>query len=307
MILVTGCTGFLGKRVCRLLEKKRLAFTGTSLSRGLDLRERQATIDFFVKTKPEFVLNCAAFVGGIQFGLKHPAELFHNNLHMTLNLLEAAKASGVRRMVNPISNCAYPGAATYFKEDEFWNGPLHESVLVYGFARKASWIGAWAYQKQYGLDVLNLILPNMYGPEDHFEEERSHVLGALIMKIIRAKQKGESSVVIWGSGKPVREWLHIDDGAEALVRGMEVASSIDPINIGVGKGISVMELATLIKETVGFEGQLVLDESKPDGALCKTMDGARGARHFAWQPTRKFRQGVADTVAWYIEHGAKNG
>ncbi len=307
MILVTGCTGFLGKRVCRLLEEKRLEFTGTSLSLGVDLRDRRATLDFFEKAKPEFVLNCAAFVGGIQFGLKHSAELFHNNLHMTLNLLEAAKQSGVKRVVNPISNCAYPGAATFFKEDEFWNGPLHESVLVYGFARKASWVGAWAYQKQYGLDALNLILSNMYGPEDHFEEERSHALGALVMKIVRAKQKGEPRVVVWGSGKPVREWLHIDDGAEAMVRGMEVAACVDPINIGVGKGISVIDLATMIKEAAGYEGRLVLDETKPDGAPYKTVDGSRGERHFGWRPSRDFKKGVADTVAWYIKNGAKHG
>lgn len=307
MILVTGCTGFLGKRVCRLLTSAGKPFVGTSLSQGLDLRDRQATIDFFQRTKPEYVLNCAAYVGGIQFGYKHPAELFHNNLHMTLNLLEAAALTKVKRIVNPISNCAYPGAATFFKEEEFWDGPLHESVLVYGFARKASWVGAWAYHKQYGLDVLNLIFSNMYGPEDHFEEERSHALGALIMKMVRAKQKREPEVVIWGSGKPVREWLHVDDGAEAMVRGMGVSPSVDPLNIGVGKGISVMEMAEMIKELAGYEGKLVLDPSKPDGAPHKTVDGSKGARHFGWQPGRNFRQGVAEAIEWYIKNGAKHG
>ena len=137
MILVTGCTGFLGKRVCRQLESKGIPYLGTSRQTGLDLRDRQATLAFFADKQPTQVLNCAAFVGGIQFGYKHPAELFHNNLQMTLNLLEAAHTNQVQRIVNPISNCAYPGAATFFKEDEFWDGPLHESVMVYGFARKA--------------------------------------------------------------------------------------------------------------------------------------------------------------------------
>lgn len=307
MILVTGCTGFLGKRVCRQLDANGIPYLGTSRQTGLDLCDRQATLAFFADKKPTKVLNCAAFVGGIQFGYKYPAELFHNNLQMTLNLLEAAQTNKVQRIVNPISNCAYPGAATFFKEDEFWDGPLHESVMVYGFVRKASWVGAWAYAKQHGLDVVNLILSNMYGPEDHFEEERSHALGALIMKIVRAKETAQKKVIVWGSGKPVREWLHVDDGAEAMVRALEVAPALEPINIGIGKGISIFETATLIKELVGYEGELVLDPSKPDGAPYKTVDGSRGAKHFGWSPQRDFKQGVASAIKWYVEQGVTHG
>jgi len=307
MILVTGSTGFLGKRVCRRLDDLGLAYSGVSLRNGPDLRDRQATLAFFDSTRPEKVINCAAFVGGIQFGYKHPAELFHNNMHMTLNLLEAAHKSRTQRIVNPISNCAYPGAATLFKEDEFWDGPLHESVMVYGFARKASWVGAWAYAKQYGLDAVNLILSNMYGPEDHFEEERSHALGALIMKIVRAKQLEQPQVVVWGSGKPVREWLHVDDGAEAMIRGLDAPPTLEPLNIGVGKGISIIEMALLVKELVGYEGQLVLDESRQDGAPYKTVDGSRGAKHLGWQPVRDFRTGVADVIDWYLKNGVQHG
>lgn len=303
MILVTGATGFLGKRVCRQLDQQQLAYQATSLSMGLDLRDRAATLEYFRQYRPEYVLNCAAYVGGIQFGYKHPGELFANNLQITLNLLEAARETGVKRIVNPISNCAYPGEATFFKEDEFWNGPLHESVMVYGFVRKASWVGSWAYAKQYGLDVLNIILSNMYGPEDHFEEERSHALGALIMKFVRAKQNKESQVVVWGSGKPVREWLHVDDGAEAMIRGLSVGTTTEPINIGIGKGISILDMAVLIKELVGYEGELLLDPSKPDGAPHKTVDGSRGERHFGWKPSRGFRQGVEETIKWYIQQG----
>jgi GDP-L-fucose synthase len=303
MIVVTGSTGFLGKRVCRLLDAKGLEYTATSLSKGLDLRDRDATLRYFEEVRPQYILNCAAYVGGIQFGYKHPAELFNNNLHMTLNLLEAANNSKVARIVNPISNCAYPGEATIFREDEFWNGPLHESVMVYGFVRKASWVGSWAYAKQHGLDVINLILSNMYGPEDHFEEERSHALGALIMKIVRAKREERPEVVIWGSGTPVREWLHVDDGAEAMVRALDVAPTVDPINIGVGQGISILELAEIIKDMAGYEGALVLDPSKPDGAPYKTVDGSRGKRHFGWGPSREFKAGIADAIEWYQKNG----
>lgn len=303
MILVTGASGFLGKRVCKRLTDCGLSFAATSLSLGVDLRDANATQDLFNQVRPLKVINCAAYVGGIQFGYKHSAELFHNNLLMTLNLLAASKEVGVQRIVNPISNCAYPANSMLFKEDEFWNGPLHESVLVYGFVRKASWVGALAYQQQYGLDVINLILSNMYGPEDHFDEERSHALGALIMKIVRAKRDGQSEVIVWGSGKPVREWLHVDDGAEAMIRGLNAPTSLDPINIGIGQGISIWDMAVMIKDFVGYEGGLLLDPSKPDGAPYKTVDGSRGGAILGWQPSRSLHQGIKDTINWYMLHG----
>ena len=181
---------------------------------------------------------------------------------------------------------------------------MHESVMVYGFARKASWVGSWAYAQQYDLNVINLILSNMYGPEDHFEEERSHALGELIMKIVRAKQTGEEKVVVWGSGKPVRKWLHVDDGAEAMVRAMDVDPCVDPLNIGVGKGISVWEMATLIKDLVGYKGELVLDTSKPDGAPYKTVDGGRGMQNLGWALQRDFKKGVAGAIKCHMENGA---
>ncbi len=302
MILVTGATGFLGKRVCKKLEEKGVKFVKTSLSLGTDLRNKEEVFKLFGEVKPEYVLNCAAYVGGIQFGYKHPAELFTNNLLMTINLLEACKEFGVKRIVNPISNCAYPAKATLFKEDEFWDGALHESVMVYGFARKASWIGSWGYAKQYGVDSINLILSNMYGPEDHFEEERSHALGALIMKFVKAKENNEPFVNVWGSGKPVREWLHVDDGAEAMVRGLNVESHIEPINIGVAKGISIIEMAEFIKKHTGYKGEIKLDPTKPDGAPYKTVDGSKGAKLLNWKPTIDFDNGVKDTIEWYLNN-----
>jgi GDP-L-fucose synthase len=255
------------------------------------------------QVQPDYVLNCAAYVGGIQFGLKHPAELFHNNLMMTLNLLEASKLSNVKRIVNPISNCAYPGEATFFKEKEFWNGPLHDSVMVYGFVRKASWVGSWAYAKQYNLDTINLILSNMYGPEDHFDEERSHALGALIMKIVHAKENSKSEVVVWGTGNPIREWLHVDDAAKAMVQAININSSLDPINIGIGIGTSISDTAEIIKDLVGYKGKLLFDTTKLDGAPCKIVDGSKGLLYFGWQPNRKFKQGIAETIEWYMNNG----
>jgi GDP-L-fucose synthase len=302
MILVTGATGFLGKRVCKKLDERGLAYEKTSLSLGTDLRDRTQTFSLFEKVKPEYVLHCAAYVGGIQFGLKHTAEMFSNNLMMSINLFEACHEFGVKRLVNPISNCSYPAKANLFKEDEYWDGPLHDSVFTYGFVRKASFVGAQAYAKQYGQDTVNIVLSNMYGPEDHFQEERSHAMGALIMKMVKAKRENLPEVVVWGTGKPVREWLHIDDGAEAMVRSMNIPATEQLLNIGVASGISIKEMAEIIQKEVGYTGKLVFDTSKMDGDPYKTVDGSRAAKVFGWSPEISLEQGIHDTVKWYMEN-----
>lgn len=301
-ILVTGASGFLGKRVCKKLDEKNLNYSGTSLSMGVDLRDKKQTFKFFERIKPDYVLNCASYVGGIQYGYKYPVELFHNNLLMNVILLEAIREFKIERLVNPISNCVYPADATLFKEKEMWNGAMHESVHVYGFVRKSLIIGAWAYHQQYELDIINIILSNMYGPEDHFEEERSHALGALIMKFVKAKEKNEPFVSIWGSGKPVREWLHVDDGAEAMIRSIYIEKHIEPINIGMAQGISVYDLARMIRKYVQYEGEIRLDPTRPDGAAFKTVDGSKGEKILSWKPQIDFEQGVKDTILWYIQN-----
>jgi len=305
MILVTGATGFLGKRVCRKLEERGFAFTPTSLSLGTDLRDLDKTMELFQKVHPQTVLNCASFVGGIQFGLKYPADIFRNNMPMIANLFEAAHRAGVERVVNPISNCVYPAQLTLFEESRFWDGPLHESVMVYGLLRKISWAGAWAYERQYGLQTVNLILSNMYGPEDHFEEERSHALGALVMKFIEAKRAGQPQVTVWGTGKPVREWLYVDDGAEAMIRAIDCPFDLGPVNVGVAEGVSIAELAQRICDIVGYEGEIVFDTTKPDGAAYKTVDGSHGKALLGWSPEVGLDEGLRRTVAWYLESTAE--
>ena len=300
MILVTGATGFLGTRVCRRLDALGLAYERTSLSLGTDLRDRSAAIALFERVGARKVLHCASFVGGIQYGYKYPADIFSNNLPMIANVFEAARLTGVQRIVNPISNCVYPAHLTLFREEELWDGPLHESVMVYGLARKISWAGAWAYHRQYGLDTVNLILSNMYGPEDHFEAERSHALSALVKKFADAKREGAPEVVVWGTGTPVREWLYVDDGAEAMIRALDCEATEEPVNVGVAQGVSVKELAETIGRRVGFEGKIVYDTTKPDGAPYKTVDGARGAALLGWTPPTSLETGIDETVKWYL-------
>lgn len=304
MILVLGASGFLGKRLVLALEEAGRNVVKSSLSLGVDLRQESEVCTLFDEVKPDFVMNCASFVGGIQWGLRRSADIFDNNIRMIANVYKSAQRVGVKRIVNPISNCVYPARASFFREGEIWDGALHETVEIYGLLRKLSWAGAKAYGKQYGLDTINLVFSNMYGPEDHFEEERSHALGALIMKIVRAKQQGQPEVIIWGTGTPVREWLYVDDAAHAMIKALDLEPTDAFINIGVGKGISVWDMAQKIRQIVGFEGKLTLDPSKPDGAPYKTVDGSKGKSLMKWQPETIFETGLEQTIRWYLNDSA---
>ncbi|MFA6329456.1 MAG: NAD-dependent epimerase/dehydratase family protein [Candidatus Micrarchaeia archaeon] len=302
-IFVAGGTGFLGSRVTKRLDELGWNYITTSKSKGVDFRNLKELDKYFAKEKPDVVINCAAYVGGIQFGLKHEGEIFFNNLLMSTNLMECARIRGVRKIINPLSNCSYPNVTNKtFKEEEWWDGPLHDSVMVYGFAKKATWMQAYAYSRQYGMNFTNFLVPNMYGPGDHFEEERSHALGALIMKIVKAKQKGEPQVTVWGSGKPVREWLYIDDCVEAFMRALEKDTPVEPINLGQGTGISIGDLAEKIRKKAGYQGKLVLDKTKPDGAPYKVMNVDKLRKIFGWTPSTSLDEGIEKTIEWYCNN-----
>ncbi len=302
-IFIAGGTGFLGKRLIKKLKEKKLPFVTTSLSMGVDFRDLKQTLDFLKKNKPNVIIHAAGQVGGIKYGIDHAGEMYYNNILISTNLIEASRLTNVKKFISPIANCAYPNVVSRdFKEEEFWNGPLHESVLVYGLVRKAQWAQTWAYNRQYGMDFINLILPNMYGPEDYFDAVRSHALGAILTKIVTAKTDKTPHVTIWGSGKPIREWLYVDDGAEALLRAIDINHPIDPINIGVDKGISIAELSLLIKDIVGYEGELIFDTTKPDGAPYKVMNAEKCKQIFKWLPQTDLRDGIEKTYEWYRKY-----
>lgn len=298
-VFVPGGNGFLGQSIIKKLKEKNINYVSLSKRDGIDFCDFERTKALFKKEKFDIVINCAALIGGIQFIQKHSGEIYYKNTIIATNLMEAARLGGVKIFINPISSCTYPGHLTEFKENEWWDGIIHESVMAFGFARKMSWVQSWTYHKEYNFKTTNLILSNMYGPGDYFDLVRSHALGALIYKFVEAKEKNLPKVIVWGDGTPIREWLYVEDAADICVKALNMEPILGPVNIGIGKGISILDLAKLIKDAVGYEGEIELDPSKPNGAACKIMNVEKMEQIFKWSPHTDLKTGIKNTVKWY--------
>lgn len=303
MILVLGSTGFVGKTMCERLSKEKIPYYPAT-HEECDLRNANATKKLFKKVCPDIVINLAAFLGGVHFGYEHAAEMFTNNMLMQINVLDACREFKVRRLINPIGSCVYPGNLDMYVENKLWDGAMHESVLAFATAKKAFVVASWAYHKQYGLDIINLVMSNMYGPADHFDKVRSHAVGALIRKMSEAKKESLPYVTVLGSGKPIREWLYVEDAVDALYKAITAKPYDSIINIGAGKGYSIQETAEMIKDIVGYDGEIVNDTKMMDGAMCKRVDGRLGNMLLSWYPKTDFRTGLKNTVDWFEEHKA---
>ena len=300
-ILLIGSSGFLGKNVFDKINKENEVHIiagkkDCDVSNIDELRSYTVDLDF------DYIINCAAFVGGIAYGYKYPAEMLAINSKISNNVYEVAKEKSVKMLVNPIPNCVYPGHLDTYKEENLWEGPPHESVFYYALAKRMSIALGSSYHAQHNLSSSSVIMSNMYGPNDHFEESRSHAMGALINKIYTAKLKNEKTVDVWGSGNQIREWLYVEDGADALIKCMDLSDGNYLFNIGIGKGISIIDLANLIKDYVGWDGEFNLDTTKPEGVLEKKVDGSMGKDTINWSPKFNLDDGVKRTVEWYGEN-----
>lgn len=298
-ILVSGGHGFLGQSVVEKLKESNINYIAVSKRDGIDFLNFEQTLAFFQKEKPEAIINCAAVIGGLQFVHENPGQIYYQNILINLHLMEAARLSGVQLYINLLANCSYPGHLSELDENKWWDGPLHESVLAYGFTKKSSWVQAWSYKQEYNFRSTNLILPNMYGPGDYFDPVRSHALGALIMKFITAKEKKLPTVEVWGDGTPIREWLYVIDAAEICVKALSMDAVLGPVNIGIGQGISILDLAKLIKKIVNYDGKIILDPSKPNGVASKIMKVDKMIEIFNWKPRISLEDGIEATIDWY--------
>ena len=299
--VVTGGAGFLGTHVVEGLRAKGIE-PFIPLIKDWDLTRADDVERLFAETKPELLIHLAAEVGGIGANQANPGRYWYANLMMGSHILEQSRLSGLRKLVLIGTICAYPKFAPVpFKEDDLWNGYPEETNAPYGIAKKTLLVGAQAYRDQYGLDAIYLLPVNLYGPRDNFDLETSHVIPALIRKMIAAKRSGEREVVLWGDGSPTREFLYVDDCAEAILLAAERYDGPDPVNLGTGNEISIRELAELIAELTGYEGELAWDKSKPNGQPRRRLDTSRAERLFGFRAGTSFREGLERTIAWYRE------
>ena len=299
-VLLVGSSGFLGNHVKTILNNEYDTHEITG-KQQIDITKYDNLDKYLSKLKPDIVINCAAFVGGISYGYKYPARMLYENSTMAINLYRASQKNKVKKLINPISNCAYPRNLTTYKEENFFDGPPDDSVYNYGISKRLFvQLGKSFYQEK-NFSSVNVVVSNMYGPNDHFDIERSHALGAIIKKVHDAKINNYKEVELWGTGKPIREWLYVDDGAKALIKSINLESGHHFFNVGVEKGISILELAEIIRNKIGWDGKFVLNTSKPDGVLEKKVDGTRGEEKLNWKPETSLIDGIQTTVNWYID------
>jgi GDP-L-fucose synthase len=298
-IAVTGGTGFLGRNVARELEAADAKAFALG-SRDYDLRRRAEIDAMLADLQPDAVVHLAAVVGGIGANQAAPGQFFYENAVMGIELLEACRTAGVGKVAVAGTVCAYPKHAPVpFAEDGLWNGYPEETNAPYGLAKKVLLVQAQAYRAQYGMNAVYLLPVNLYGPDDNFDLESSHVIPAMIRKFVEARERGEPEVVLWGDGSPTREFLHVADAARAFRLAMERYDGPEPINLGSGEEVSIRDLAQTIAQAAGYHGALRWDRSRPNGQPRRRLDTSRAAQRLGFKARIPLGQGIEDTVRWY--------
>jgi len=299
-VLIPGGGGFFGSHIVTKIKKMGAQVLVPSTKNGVDFRREEDCNKVMKEASPNIVINCAAIQGGIGYHSGKQADLFLDNTKIGLFLMEAAQKEDVDKFVNIVAGCSYPGyiEKEELNEEDYWSGEVHDSIFSYGVSRKMSVVYGKALSKQYEFNSIHLLLANMYGPGEKFNPEQSKALAGLIKKFYDAKKEGTPEVVVWGTGKPVRDWLYVEDGAEAVIRAAEVYNSIEPLNISSGVGISVGDLAKTIQKIIGYEGKIVFDTEKPDGALKKTFGTTKMKNELDWMPETSLEEGIKETIDW---------
>ena len=300
-ILVTGGAGFLGSFLVEKLEEKGVSGENIKIprSKDTDLRRWENCVEVVKDT--DIVIHLAARVGGIGFNRKYPATLFYDNAIMGIQLIEAARQEGVEKFVAIGTVCAYPKFTPVpFKEENLWNGYPEETNAPYGLAKKMLLVQSQAYRQQYGFNSIFLLPVNLYGPRDNFDLESSHVIPALIRKFTGAVENNKKEVEVWGTGKASREFLYVEDAAEAILLATERYNKPEPVNIGAGFEIKIKDLVELIAELTGFDGKIEWDTTKPDGQPRRCLDVSKAKEDFGFKAKTDFREGLKKTIKWHF-------
>jgi len=304
-IFVAGGRGMVGGAICRALEKAGCDNVLAPGREALDLGSQAGVEAWFSEHKPDYVFLAAAKVGGIHANNAYPAEFIHDNLVIATNVIHSAWRHGVEKLCFLGSSCIYPKHAPQpMREEHLLTGELEPTNAWYAVAKIAGVKMCQAYRRQYGFDAISLMPTNLYGPGDNFHPENSHVLPALIRRFQEAKESGADEVVIWGTGTPKREFLHVDDLADACLFLMNNYSGEEIVNVGVGEDIAILDLARLVADVVGFEGEIRTDPSRPDGTPRKLLDVSK-IHGLGWQARIDLRAGIEETVRWYLENSTE--
>jgi GDP-L-fucose synthase len=302
-ILVTGGAGFLGSFIVdKLKNEEKIAPENLLIPRSKDFDLRKWENCTKVVKNIDLVIHLAARVGGIGFNKKFPATLFYENAIIGIQMMEAARLEGVQKFVALGTVCAYPKYTSVpFKEEDLWNGYPEETNAPYGLAKKMLLVQAQSYREQYGFNAIYLLPVNLYGPGDNFDPEQSHVIPALIKKMVDAKLEGRTEVVIWGTGKVSREFLYVEDAAEGILLATENYDRSDPVNLGSGKEIRIKDLVKLIAKLTDYTGRILWDTSKPDGQPRRCLDTSRARKEFGFQAKTDLVEGLRKTIDWYSQ------
>ncbi len=299
-VLVTGGGGFLGHYVVSELKRQGCRNIFAPRKKDYDLREMPAIRSLLNKTRPDMIIHLAAVVGGIGANRANPGQFFYDNLIMGVQLMEQARLMKINKFVAIGTICAYPKFTKVpFKEEDLWGGYPEETNAPYGLAKKMLLVQAQAYRQQYEFNAIYLLPINLYGPGDNFSDDSSHVIPAIIKKCLEAKRKRAESITVWGTGKPTREFLYVEDAAKAIVLSAEKYNKSEPVNLGAGFEISIKELVRLIARLTGFQGKIIYDVSQPDGQPRRCLDVSRAKREFGMTVKTKLTQGLMKTIDWY--------
>jgi GDP-L-fucose synthase len=306
-VWVAGHGGMVGSAIVRRLASEPIGELLTASSSEVDLRRQEPTETFVAERRPEVVVLAAAKVGGIEANRTQQADFLYDNLMIAANVIEAARRGGVERIAILGSSCIYPREAPQpIEETSLLTGPLEPTNEGYAIAKIAALELGKMYRRQHGFDAISLMPTNLYGPNDNYDPVGSHVMAALIRKVHEAEQTGARSVSVWGTGTPRREFLHVDDLADATVVAMQRYAGEEHLNVGCGEDVSIRELAELICEVVGYDGELAFDPSKPDGMPRKLLDVGR-LRELGWEPRIALRDGIADAYRWFVANASDGG
>ena len=307
-IVVTGGAGFLGRFVVEKLKRFSGVEAFVPRSKDYDLVQQADIIRLLEETQPEMVIHLAAVVGGIGYNQKNPGRFFYDNLMMGVQLIEQSRLREVKKFLATGTVCAYPKFTPVpFKEDDLWNGYPEETNAPYGLAKKMMLVQSQSYREQYGFNSIFVLPANLYGPFDNFDLETSHVIPALIRKCVEARRSEAPFIEAWGSGEVSREFLYVEDCAEAVVRAAQVYNESEPVNIGSGREISIKDLVELIARLTGFEGDIKWQHSKPDGQPRRQLDVSRAVEKFGFRAETSLEDGLRKTIDWFESNYQSKG